>query len=162
MPQANPQTSKVSVTTVKSTQRKRAGEKGSCVSHMKIYACCKEMLKGCCALEWGQVAGAGGAFCWVLLFHQGRIRLNSNSVSLEPPPFACAGECAEHLWWTQLHQACSFFFHLEQPPWAFEWHLRRWDVFLYEGVALCFIEKSISHQLEWMACGQLGRLWQLQ
>lgn len=27
----------------------------------------------------------------------------------------------------------------------------QWDVFFYVWVALCFIEKSVSHQLEWMA-----------
>lgn len=61
-PQANLQTFRVSVTTVKSMQRKRTGEKGSCISHKKIYGCWEEKLK--IVVPWSK----GRQFCrWLEL-----------------------------------------------------------------------------------------------
>lgn len=107
VPQANRQTFKVSVTTVKSMQHKRTGEKETCVSHMKIYGCCEEKLKGCCALEWGQIvlqaARAGDAFCWILLFCQGKIGLNFSNLSVSGTTSlcVCSGVC-----WAPLMDGC--------------------------------------------------------
>lgn len=99
MPQANLQTFIVSVTAVKSVQRKGRAEKESCVSHMKIRGCCEGKLEGCCVLEQGQtvlqVVGSRGAFCWVLLLHQGKIHLDFRNfgVSEITSPSGCLGLC---------------------------------------------------------------------
>lgn len=97
VPQADLQTFKVSVTAVKSVQRKRTGEKESCVSHMNIWGCFEGELKGCCVLERGQtvLAGPRGAFCWILLFHQGKIHLNFRNLGVPETtsPPVCLGLC---------------------------------------------------------------------
>lgn len=99
VPQANLQTFRVSVTAVKSVQRQRTGEKESCVSHMKIRGCCEGKLEGCCVLEQEQtvlqVAGSRGAFCWNLLFHQGKIHLNFRTLGVSEitSPPGCLGLC---------------------------------------------------------------------
>lgn len=99
VPQANLQTLMVSVTAVKSVQCKRTGEKESCVSHRKIWGCCEGKLKACCVLEWGQtvlqVAGSRDTFCWILLFHQGKIHLDFRNlgVSETTSPPVCSGVC---------------------------------------------------------------------
>lgn len=99
VPQANLQTSIVSVTAVKSMQRKRTGGKESCVSHVKIWGCCEGKLEGCRVLEQRQtvlqVAGSRGAFCWILLFHQGKIHLNFRNLGVPETtsPRVCSGVC---------------------------------------------------------------------
>lgn len=98
----------------------------SCVSHVKICGCCEEKLQSCCALGWGQTvlraAGAGGAFCWILLFQQGKIYLNSSNIGVSGTTLicACSGE-----WWVSLMNTSppsvllSFHLELGLPPLGF-------------------------------------------
>lgn len=66
----------------------------------KFMALVRRSSKVCSTLEWGQevlqVAGAGGAFCWILLFQQGKIHPNFSNLGVSGtlPLHMCSGLCS--------------------------------------------------------------------